>query len=375
MKKKFSYKDILYKSKRLAVMGLVAVMGTGLIVTSAVEKKNEVPVHDGEVLVDSLAVSEAEGKNTGDFETRRAQLELERNKLIATLDSTINNSKSEGEKTSASEEKKRIMEYMEKELGVSLVIVNQPGGSGGIAAASMMDAAADGYTLMYFHNTMMTANLTGAVDYVATDVMKAMDVTMRDYPGAICVRSDSKYETLQDLVDDIKANPETVRIGVETGGGSYLQAKMFEDSVGGQLKYLDYGSDSERITGLLGGKLDMIFLGVGGAASYVESGDFRMLGVYGEERNPLAPDVETCTEQGLDFVWGGQIMGFWGQKDLPDDIVNKFNGALEKVLENPEVTEKLDALSFRATYEDCEKATQTMNDWLDSIMPYKSMMQ
>ena len=40
MKKKFSYKDILYKSKRLAVMGLVAVMGTGLIVTSAVEKKN-----------------------------------------------------------------------------------------------------------------------------------------------------------------------------------------------------------------------------------------------------------------------------------------------------------------------------------------------
>ena len=122
MKKKFSYKDILYKSKRLAVMGLVAVMGTGLIVTSAVEKKNEVPVHDGEVLVDSLAVSEAEGKNTGDFETRRAQLELEINKLIATLDSTINNSKSEGEKTSASEEKKRIMEYMEKELAIESLI-------------------------------------------------------------------------------------------------------------------------------------------------------------------------------------------------------------------------------------------------------------
>ncbi|MBT9776205.1 hypothetical protein GPL15_06760 [Clostridium sp. MCC353] len=268
-----------------------------------------------------------------------------------------------------------LAEYMEKELGVSFVIVNQPGGSGGIAAASMMDAAADGYTLMYFHNTMMTANLTGAVDYVATDVMKAMNVTMRDFPGAICVRSDSKYETLKDLVDDINANPETVRIGVETGGGSYLQAKMFEDSVGGQLKYLDYGSDSERITGLLGGKLDMIFLGVGGAASYVESGDFRMLGVYGEERNPLAPEVETCKEQGLDFVWGGQIMGFWGQKDLPDDIVNKFNGALEKVLQNPEVAEKLDALSFHATYEDCETATKTMNDWLDSIMPYKSMMQ
>ena len=62
MKRKFSYKDILYKSKRLAVIGAGGSYGTGLIVTSAVEKKNEVPVHDGEVLVDSLAVSEAEEK-------------------------------------------------------------------------------------------------------------------------------------------------------------------------------------------------------------------------------------------------------------------------------------------------------------------------
>ena len=124
MKKKFSYKDILYKSKRLAVLGLVVVFGTGIIVTSGLDKKEEVPAHDGEVLVDSLAVEEEDEAKTvsGDFEQMRAQMELERNKLISTLDSTINNSNNDNEKKNASEEKQRIMDYMETELAIENII-------------------------------------------------------------------------------------------------------------------------------------------------------------------------------------------------------------------------------------------------------------
>ncbi|WP_251388118.1 tripartite tricarboxylate transporter substrate binding protein [Mediterraneibacter agrestimuris] len=265
-------------------------------------------------------------------------------------------------------------EYLEEELGTSISVVNQEGASGGIAADEMMAADPDGYTLMYYHNTMMTGYITGAVDYKATDKMKVIDITCRDYPGAICVKADSKYETLQDLVDDIKANPETVRIGVETGGGSFLQAKMFEDSIGGKLKYLDYGADAERVAGLLGDKLDLIFLNVGSAKEYEESGDFRMLGVYGTERNPLAPDLETCQEQGIDFVWGGQMMAWFGQKDLPEEIVVKFNTAMEKILADPEVGDRLETLGFYPTYEDSETATKSMNDWLDALLPYKDLM-
>ena len=126
LKKKFSYKDILYKSKRLMVLGLVVVFGTGIIVSSNLDKKGEVPVHDGEVLVDSLAVTEEEQETAaetgGDFQSMRAQIELERNKLVATLDSTINNSNNDGEKKNASEQKQRIMDYMETELAIESII-------------------------------------------------------------------------------------------------------------------------------------------------------------------------------------------------------------------------------------------------------------
>ena len=88
LKKKLSYKDILYKGRRLGALCLIL-------------------VHDGDVLVDSLAVKE-DDKQEGTFEEMRAALELERNKLLSSLDSE--------------QEKKRITGYMEKELSIESLI-------------------------------------------------------------------------------------------------------------------------------------------------------------------------------------------------------------------------------------------------------------
>lgn len=105
LKKKLSYKDILYKGRRLGALCLILVFGTGLVVTSRMT--GEIPVHDGDVLVDSLAVRE-DDKQEGTFEEMRAALELERNKLLSSLDSE--------------QEKKRITGYMEKELSIESLI-------------------------------------------------------------------------------------------------------------------------------------------------------------------------------------------------------------------------------------------------------------
>jgi len=123
-KKKFSYKDIIYKGRRVAALALVVTFGVGVALTSG--SNTEIPVHDGDVLVDSLAVTEETGKPAeGTFEEMRAALELERNKLISTLDGTINNSKNEAEKTNASKEKERILTNMETELAVESLIVSK----------------------------------------------------------------------------------------------------------------------------------------------------------------------------------------------------------------------------------------------------------
>ena len=127
LKKKFSYKDIIYKSKSLTVLALILIFGTGVIVTASMENKNDIPIHDGDVLVDFLAVDEEKKvqSETDDFEQLRAQNELERNKIIATLDTTINNSTNEAEKKNASEEKRRIIGYMEDEYSIESIIASK----------------------------------------------------------------------------------------------------------------------------------------------------------------------------------------------------------------------------------------------------------
>lgn len=141
MKKKFSYKDILYKSKRLTALCLIGIFAVGIAVTSNAD--NEIPVHDGDVLVDSLSVSEDEDNSenksqTGGFKELRAEIELDRNKLLASLDSTINSTQSEDEKNNASSQKERILGYTEKELSCenqiksknlpdSLVVISENG--------------------------------------------------------------------------------------------------------------------------------------------------------------------------------------------------------------------------------------------------------
>ena len=91
-----------------------------LMVTAGMH--DEIPVHDGDVLVDSRAATEQNLPQEGTFAEMRASLDLDRGKLLANLDSTINNSENENEKKNASAEKTRIMDTMEKELSVESMI-------------------------------------------------------------------------------------------------------------------------------------------------------------------------------------------------------------------------------------------------------------
>ena len=139
MKKKFKFsiKDFLNKKENLAIMAVAFVFCAGLIVTNM--KSGEIPLHDGDVLVDSQNVqtagetgdegdaaqkedASAEEQGGGNFEEKRANLELERNELIAKYDDTIKNSENEAEKKNAVEQKEKLTGYMEQEIAVENII-------------------------------------------------------------------------------------------------------------------------------------------------------------------------------------------------------------------------------------------------------------
>lgn len=125
MKKKLhiDMKAFLNKKENLALITMAVVLCAGLTISKV---GNEIPLHDGDVLVDSQTTTQKEeqsnGQNAEDLETKRASLDLERNQLIATLDETIQHSGNKAEQKNAVKEKEELMSYMEQEIAIEGIL-------------------------------------------------------------------------------------------------------------------------------------------------------------------------------------------------------------------------------------------------------------
>lgn len=125
MRKKFHFdiKTFFNKKENLALITMAVVLCTGLALTNV---KSQIPLHDGDVLVDSRAVTEETAtvaeNETSTLDQKRANLDLERNNLIAGYDETIKNSSSEAEKKNAIKQKEQLTEYMEQEIAIEGIL-------------------------------------------------------------------------------------------------------------------------------------------------------------------------------------------------------------------------------------------------------------
>jgi len=125
MRKKFHFdiKRVLYKKENLALLTMALVLCAGLVLTNV---ESQIPLHDGDVLVDSKTVTQEEqpaGEDSSTtLEQKRAALDLERNQMIASFDDTIQNSSSEAEKKNVIKQKEQLTKYMEQEIAIEGIL-------------------------------------------------------------------------------------------------------------------------------------------------------------------------------------------------------------------------------------------------------------
>ena len=125
MRKKihFDIKGFSKKKENLALVVMAVVLCTGIVLTNV---KNQVPLHDGDVLVDSKAVVQENTSETESAETtleqKRANLDLERHQLIAAYDEPIKNAASEAEQKNAMKQKEQLTKYMEQEVSIEGIL-------------------------------------------------------------------------------------------------------------------------------------------------------------------------------------------------------------------------------------------------------------
>ncbi len=271
---------------------------------------------------------------------------------------------------------RQMARYFEKIVGKPMVVTNVNGGGGTIAMAQVQGAAPDGHTLFFGHTGMLIVNeVSGLIDYKFDAKMDISCIPAIDKSVVFVAGKRSGFKNVQDVVTKAKAQPNTVIYGTELGGYSHLQGLMFANKAGVQLKVVDVGSASDKITSLLGGRIDLASISFGPVKDYAATGDMAMTAQFSKERNPLLGDIKTFNEQGISFdMEKPYIIAF--PKGTDPAIVKKMADVMQQITKDPAYAKALeDGFKQPVSFLHTKEAIAELNKVRDDFMQYKDLLR
>ncbi len=248
---------------------------------------------------------------------------------------------------------RQLAVQLEKHLGKSITVINQGGASGSIGARTVLDAKNDGYTVLFTAESLGTQRVMGLSEMSYDDFTPIM-VAVND-PKVIVVGKDSKYETLQDLVDDIKNRPGKVKMSYTGPGGSGHVQAMIYGKFGMEMALTAYPGGADCILAVLGDQVDFTNSNYSTVTGYLESGDLKLLGISALDRLEAHPDVPTLGEilPGSERYLSNPFtpLSFLVANDVPSEVVNILRDATKKAVQEPAWKEFVAKNSLDKLYE------------------------
>jgi tripartite-type tricarboxylate transporter receptor subunit TctC len=229
----------------------------------------------------------------------------------------------------------------------AFVVEDVPGVGGVLAANQTVAAPPDGYTL--------SLNDTGAL---AINVAMNPDVkyTLKDFtpitalatlPTVLVIKPAVPANTLAEFVALAKSKPNALSFG-SAGTGSIHQLTMviFEQQAGIQLLHVPYRGGTGLVNALLTGEVDSGWSGISNVLSLIQTGKLRALCLSVLERDVSLPDVPTCAELGYKDFNVATMLGLQSSAGVSPAIVAKLQGAIAKVLREPDMAERMKTLGI-----------------------------
>ncbi|MDT3357841.1 MAG: tripartite tricarboxylate transporter substrate binding protein [Spirochaetota bacterium] len=224
---------------------------------------------------------------------------------------------------------------LEKHLGKSITVINQGGASGSIGARTVLDAKSDGYTVLFTAESLGTQRVMGLSEMSYDDFTPIM-VAVND-PKVIVVHKDSPYQTLQDLVNDIKSRPGKVKMSYTGPGGSgHVQALIY-NKMGLDMALTAYPGGADCIVAVLGRQVEFTNSNYSTVTGYLESGDLKLLGISALQRLEAHPEVPTLDEilPGSQKYLGNPFtpLSLLVKADVPASVVQILREAASKAVQ------------------------------------------
>ncbi len=234
-----------------------------------------------------------------------------------------------------------LANYLQKKWGQPVSVVNKIGASGTTGTIEALQSAPDGYTLYVTGSTNGSINpaLEKDLPYKWDQPTSLGRIAVN--PVAVIVKSDSKWQSVKELLDDIAKNPKKFKLGTSAPAGpSTLSFGQLMDGAGIDITQpirVVFQGGAATVTAVAGGHVDFASQGISEVLSMVDAGKIRTLLVSSMERASQLPNVPTGKEAGVPwFTWVGYT-GIQGPAGLPESVVKKWADDLKTGLQDKEV--------------------------------------
>jgi tripartite-type tricarboxylate transporter receptor subunit TctC len=235
---------------------------------------------------------------------------------------------------------------LSQQLGQQVIVENKPGAGGDLATGYVAMAPKDGYTLGIASPAPLTVDpvLRSDMPYDAIKDIAPISLIAKG-PNVLLVNASVPAHTLQELVAYIKANPGKVSYAsAGVGTSNHVAGELFGRLTHTDILHVPYKGNSEAVTDVVAGRVQMIFTGLPPVMAFVQSGKLRPIVVADSKRAPLIPDVPTVAQAGLPGAESGAWYGLMAPAGTPPAVLDRLNSELRKVLARPDIQQQLTKL-------------------------------
>lgn len=240
-----------------------------------------------------------------------------------------------------------VAQRLAESLGQPVIVDNRPGASGNIGHALTAKAAPDGYTLV-LGSSNFVAN-PALVKNNPYDAVKdfAPVIYAATSPNVLVVHPSFAPTTFKDFMALARANPGKFNYASPgTGTTSHLGAELLKIEGRIDITHVPYNGAGPAVLAIVGNQVPIAFLGVPPAHPHIKSRALRPLGITSAQRFPAMPDVPTIAESGFPGFEADTPQMFLAPAGTPKAIITRLNSDIVRILNLPEVREKLSALGF-----------------------------
>ena len=234
-----------------------------------------------------------------------------------------------------------IGQRLSETLGQQFVVENKPGAGNNIGTEAVVNAPADGYTVLLIN----PANYINATLYTNLKFSFVRDIapvaSFNRVPNVMTVNKDIQARNVAEFIAYLKENPDKVNMASSGNGTSvHLSGEMFMAMTGTKMQHVPYRGAAPAITDMIGGQVQVIFDNMPSIIQHIRAGSLRALGVTTQERSPQLPDVQAIAETVPGYE-ASALFGMGAPKNTPKEIVEKLNKQVNAVLAEPDIKKRL----------------------------------